>query len=280
MEEDDKKYFYKALADIARSVTSIFNGEHPKFMVFKNGDYTVISNSEMIKELVKFLNKNIKIVDDIFPKQFKCFKPDENLSAKLVFLSVNCNRDYTISCSTRFDVIENKLYVIKMLSCKKSKGLGFVMLKYDHIEDDATLGRFMYMNQSANYFLTKLGGVCDTKDDSSLLEIISGHGKAGGIMFTNRLFGMFDPVTSSAYESDDQPNELYVDANNYKMVQFDTIESVKKWVGTDGDRKCPFINYCQIKLISKYLLINKWINRILHPNFHFEFRYIHKNEKA
>lgn len=281
MEEDDKKYFYKELAENAYIFPLICNEEeHPEFLVFKHEGYTVMCNGELMKKFIKFTDKNIAIINDIFPKEFRCFKLDEFLAAKLILIGINCNENYALSCSTRFVTVEDQLYAVKMLSCNKSRGLGFVMMKYDLIEDDASLGRFMYMNQSTNYFLTKFGGVCELNRDPYLLEILSGYGKTGTITFTNRMFGMFDPVTSNVYELADQPNERYVEMNNYKMVQFDTIDSVKNWIGPDGEERCPFINFCSIKLISKYLRIGKWINRILHPDFKFSYEYINKQQQA
>ena len=278
--EDNKSNFYGALVEISRRLVYIYNAEHPKFRIFEHEDYTVITNSDMMQECRTFIYGNIELIDDIFPKQFKCFKLDENLTAKLVLISENCKENYQISCATKFDFIENKLYAIKSLSCNKPDGLGFVIMKYDLIEDDAALGRFMHMNQDTNYFLTKFGGICDARDNPHSLEILSGYGKHGAITFTNRIFGMFDPEASNAYGTDEEPNEWYVEMGNYKMVQFDTIDSVKKCVGTDRTKNCTYINYCSIELVSKHLRINKWINKIFHPNFKFSYKYIDKQQKA
>lgn len=277
--ENEKSDCYKALADIARRFTMISSEKHPKLMTFDHNHYYVVCNEDMFEEYEDFVATNTETLKEIFPKQFKCFKLEEMLAAKLTLIAMHCKENYDISCGTRFAVIEDKLYVIKMLSCYKPKeGSGFVLMKCDLIEDDRSLGSFMFINKSANYLLNKLGGICvDVNREPNLLET-GGYGKAGVVSFMTEIFGMFEPESSNAYESkiDNTPNRLYVESDNYKMVQFDNIESVKKWIGTDDSGKCPFINMCAVKLVSKHLRIRKWISRLFTQNFSFFYRSIKK----
>lgn len=277
--ENEKLDLYKALAGIAHISTKIDSEKHPKLITFEHNHYFVVCNEDMFEEYEDFVATNSETLKEIFPNQFKCFKLEEMLAAKLTLIAMHCKENYDISCGTRFAVIEDKLYAIKMLSCYKPKeGSGFVLMKCDLIEDDRSLGSFMFINKSANYLLNKLGGVCvDVIHDPNLLETY-GYGKAGVVSFMIKIFGMFEPESSNAYESkiDNTPNRLYVESDNYKMVQFDSIESVKNWIGTDGSGKCPYINTCAIRLESKHLRIRKWMAKLYTPNFSFVYRSIKK----
>ena len=267
--ENEKLDLYKALAGIAHISTKIDSEKHPKLITFEHNHYFVVCNEDMFDEYEDFVATNSETLKEIFPKQFKCFKLEDMLTAKLMVISKRCKENYEISCGTRFAVIEDKLYVIKMLSCiKPEEGPGFVLMKYDLIEDDRSLGSFMFINKSANYLLNEIGGICLPR--FSVLKA-NGKGRVGLIKFSIELFGMVDLIASDAYVKNNpgvSDNNVYVDAGSYKLPNFDTIDSVKMWIGTDGSEKCPYINICRIESLSKYLRIRKWIAERIHQISH------------
>ena len=267
--KNEKLDFYKALADIARRFTTIDSEKHPKLMAFDHNHYYVVCNEDMFEEYEDFVATNTKTLKEIFPKQFKCFKLEEMLTAKLILIAMHCKENYVILCGTKFAIIEDKLYVIKMMSCNKpEEGPGFVLMKCDLIEDDRALGSFMFNNQNVNFLLKKLGGICG--DRFNVLKA-NGWGKAGLIKFSIELFGMLDPIASDAYVKNNpgvSDDNVYVEAGSYKLPNFDTIDSVKMWIGTDGSEKCPYINICRIKALSKHLRIRKWIAERIHQISH------------
>ena len=82
---------------------------------------------------------------------------------------------------------------------------------------------------------------------------------------------MVDLIASNAYLKNDpgvSDDNVYVEAGSYKLPNFDTIDSVKMWIGTDGTEKCPYINICRIKALSKHLRIRKWIAERIHQISH------------
>ena len=267
--ENEKLDLYKALAGIAHISTKIDSEKHPKVITFEHNHYCVVCNEDMFDEYEDFVATNNETLKEIFPNQFKCFKLEDMLTAKLMVISKRCKENYEISCGTRFAVIEDKLYVIKMLSCIKPKeGPGFVLMKYDLIEDDRSLGSFMYMNQSANYLLNEIGGICLPR--FNVLKT-NGKGRIGLIKFSIELFGMVDLIASNAYVKNNpgvSDDNVYVDAGTYKLPNFDTIDCVKMWVGTEGSGKCPYINICRIESLSKHLRIRKWIAERIHQISH------------
>ena len=267
--ENEKLDLYKALAGIAHISTMIDNEKHPKVITFDHNHYTVVCNEDMFEEYEDFVATNSETLKEIFPNQFKCFKLEDMLTAKLMVISKRCKENYEISCCTRFAVIEDKLYVIKMLSCIKPKeGPGFVLMKYDLIEDDRSLGSFMFINKSANYLLNEIGGIC--LPSFNVLKA-NGKGRVSLIKFSIELFGMVDLIASNAYVKNNpgvSDNNVYVDAGTYKLPNFDTIDSVKMWIGTDGSGKCPYINICRIESLSKHLRIRKWIAERIHQISH------------
>lgn len=254
--EKEKLAFSNALADIAHRFTMIDSEKHPNLITFDHNHYYVVCNEDMFEEYEDFIATNSETLKEIFPKQFKCFKLDDMLTAKLMLISKRCKENYEILCGTKFAIIEDKLYAIKMLSCNKPKeGLGFVLMKYDLIEDDRSLGSFMFLNKSANYLLNELGGICLPR-----FNVL----KANGI-------GMVDLIASDAYVKNNpgvSDDNVYVDAGSYKLPNFDTIDSVKIWIGTDGSEKCPYINICRIESLSKHLRIRKWIAERIHQISH------------
>lgn len=267
--ENEKLDLYKALAGIAHISTKIDSEKHPKLITFEHNHYFVVCNEDMFEEYEDFVATNSETLKEIFPNQFKCFKLEDMLTAKLMVISKRCKENYEISCGTRFAVIEDKLYVIKMLSCIKPKeGPGFVLMKYDLIEDDSSLGSFMFLNKSANYLLNELGGICLPR--FNVLKT-NGKGRIGLIKFSIELFGTVDLIASNAYVKNNpgvSDDNVYVDAGTYKLPNFDTIDSVKMWIGTEGSGKCPYINMCRIESLSKHLRIRKWIAERIHQISH------------
>lgn len=267
--DNEKLDLYKALAGIAHISTKIDSEKHPKLITFEHNHYFVVCNEDMFDEYEDFVATNNETLKEIFPNQFKCFKLEDMLTAKLMVISKRCKENYEISCGTRFAVIEDKLYVIKMLSCIKPKeGPGFVLMKYDLIEDDSSLGSFMFLNKSANYLLNEIGGIC--LPSFNVLKA-NGRGRVSLIKFSIELFGMVDLIASNAYVKNNpgvSDNNVYVDAGTYKLPNFDTIDSVKMWIGTDGSEKCPYINICRIESLSKHLRIRKWIAERIHQISH------------
>ena len=267
--ENEKLDLYKALAGIAHISTKIDSEKHPKLITFEHNHYFVVCNEDMFEEYEDFVATNSETLKEIFPKEFKCFRLEDMLTAKLMVISKRCKENYEISCATRFAVIEDKLYVIKMLSCIKPKeGPGFVLMKYDLIEDDRSLGSFMFLNKSANYLLNEIGGIC--LPSFNVLKA-NGKGRVSLIKFSIELFGMVDLIASDAYVKNNpgvSDNNVYVDAGTYKLPNFDTIDSVKMWIGTDGSGKCPYINICRIESLSKHLRIRKWIAERIHQISH------------
>ena len=280
--ENEKLDFYKALADIARRFTTIDSEKHPKLMAFDHNHYYVVCNEDMFEEYEDFVATNTKTLKEIFPKQFKCFKLEEMLVVKLSRIAMHCKENYVILYGTKFAVIEDKLYVIKMMSCKKpEEGLGFVLMKCDLIEDDRALGSFMFNNQNVNFLLKKLGGI--RGNEFSVLKA-NGWGKAGLIKFSIELFGMVDPIASDAYVknipgvSDDN---VYVEAGSYRLPIFDTIDSVKAWIGDEkNENNCPFINIASIVLESNHLKLRKWLSKLWKTPYRFSYAVVKKSNKA
>ena len=280
--ENEKLDFYKALADIARRFTTIDSEKHPKLMAFDHNHYYVVCNEDMFEEYEDFVATNTKTLKEIFPKQFKCFKLEDMLTAKLMVISKRCKENYVILCGTKFAIIEDKLYVIKMMSCKKpEEGLGFVLMKCDLIEDDSSLGSFMFLNKSANYLLNEIGGICGPR--FNVLKV-NGWGKAGLIKFSIELFGMVDLIASNAYLKNDpgvSDDNVYVDAGSYKLPNFDTIDSVKMWIGDEkNENNCPFINLASIVLESNHLKLRKWLSKLCKTRFRFSYAVVKKSNRA
>ena len=280
--ENEKLDFYKALADIARRFTTIDSVKHPKLMAFDHNHYYVVCNEDMFEEYEDFVATNTKTLKEIFPKQFKCFKLEEMLTAKLILIAMHCKENYVILYGTKFAVIGDKLYVIKMMSCKKpEEGLGFVLMKCDLIEDDRALGSFMFNNQNVNFLLKKLGGICGHR--FNVLKA-NGWGKAGLIKFSIELFGMLDPIASDAYVKNNpgvSDDNVYVEAGSYKLPNFDTIDSVKMWIGDEkNENNCPFINIASIVLESNHLKLRKWLSKLCKTRFRFSYAVVKKSNKA
>ena len=280
--ENEKLDFYKALADIARRFTTIDSEKHPKLMAFDHNHYYVVCNEDMFEEYEDFVATNNETLKEIFPKQFKCFRLEDMLTAKLMLISKRCKENYEITCGTRFAFIEDKLYVIKMLSCiKPEEGPGFVLMKCDLIEDDIALGSFMFNNQNVNFLLKKLGGICGHR--FNVLKA-NGWGKAGLIKFSIELFGMLDPIASDAYVKNNpgvSDDNVYVEAGSYKLPNFDTIDSVKMWIGDEkNENNCPFINIASIVLESNHLKLRKWLSKLWKTPYRFSYAVVKKSNKA
>ena len=280
--ENEKLDFYKALTDIARRFTVVDSEKHPKLMTFNHNHYYVVCNEDMFEEYEDFVAQNAETLKEIFPKQFKCFKLEEMLVAKLILIAMHCKENYVILCGTKFVVIEDKLYAIKMLSCNKpEEGPGFVLMKCDLIEDDRALGSFMFNNQNVNFLLKKLGGIRGNEFDVLKAD---GRGKAGLIKFSIELFGMVDPIASDAYVKNNpcvSDDNVYVEAGNYKLPNFDTIDSVKMWIGDEkNENNCPFINLTSIVLESNHLKLRKWLSKLCKPHIFLSYAVVKKSNKA
>lgn len=280
--ENEKLDFHKALADIAHVSTMIDSVKHPKLMAFDHNQYHVVCNEDMFEEYEDFVATNSETLKEIFPKQFKCFKLDEMLTVKLMLIAMHCKENYEISCCTRFAVIGDKLYAIKMLSCiKTEEGLGFILMKCDLIEDDRTLGSFMFNNQNVNFLLKKLGGICGPRFN---VVKANGWGKAGLIKFSIELFGMLDPIASDAYVKNNpgvSDDNVYVEAGSYRLPNFDTIDSVKAWIGDEkNENNCPFINIASIVLESNHLKLRKWLSKLCKTHYRFSYAVVKKSNKA
>lgn len=280
--------FYDAFVNSLRGFTGITNAEHPEIMTFhynhssRYNHYLVVCNDDMFEEFERFVDKNIETINEIFPKKFKYFKLDEITIGKLLSLILNCSNNYEISCATRFLFIEDKLYVVKMLVCNKPEGPGFAMMKYDLIENDATLGSLMYVNQNSNLILNKVGGVCRGNDNDILKA--EATGKAGLIDFAISFFGMLDPIASYAYLKN-MPgipdNNLYVEENSYKLPNFDTMDNVKAWMGNEEiNGKFPFIGVASIRLDSNHLKLRKLLCRLFKPRVILHCNVVKKQNKV
>ena len=266
--ESKERAFGSALAANTSKWLSVATDESPNVMVFRYESYYVVCNDDMLDEFDKFVENNHELIKNIFPSEFKCFKLDEPTTIQLLGIALHSNEDYEFTYSNRFVVIDDKLYLVKMLHCNNKKNIGFAIMKCDLIEDDASLGSFMYVNQNVNFLLKKLGGICGHR--FNVLKA-NGWGKAGLIKFSIELFGMLDPIASDAYVKNNpgvSDDNVYVEAGSYKLPNFDTIDSVKMWIGTDGSEKCPYINICRIKALSKHLRIRKWIAERIHQISH------------
>lgn len=276
--------FYDAFVNSLRGFTGITNTEHPNVMTFhynhpfRYNQHLVVCNDDMFDEFERFIDQNIEMIDEIFPKKFKYFKLDETTIGKLLSLAVNCGNNYEISCATRFLFIEDRLYVVKMLVCNKPEGIGFAMMKYDLIENDETVGSLMYVNQDTNLILNKVGGVCGGNNNDVLKA--KATGKAGPIAFSIDLSGMLDPIASYAYLknmpgiSDDN---LYVEEGSYKLPNFNTIDSVRAWMENEEFcGKFPFIGIASIRLKSNHLKLRKLLCKLFKPHVSLHYNFIKK----
>lgn len=276
-----ERTFGSALARNTCEWISIVNDKHLNVTVFRYKAYYVVCNDDLIDEFNEFVKNNYKYVNEIFPSEFKCFKLDEATTSRLVLITIRSDENYDCSYSNRFMVISDKLYLVKMFQCNNQDGMGFAMMKCDLIKDDASLGSLMYINQNTNFLLKKTGGISGDK-----YEVLrsDGIGKAGPIEFSITLYGMLDLIASDAYLKNN-PNDLddtvYVEADSYKLPNFDSIYSVKTWIGDDeNENNCPFISLASIVLQSKHLKLRKWLSKLRKTHITFTYRAIQKNNKA
>ena len=91
--ENEKLDFYKALAGIAHISTMIDNEKHPKVITFDHNHYCVVCNEDMFEEYEDFVATNSETLKEIFPTQFKCFKLEDMLTAKLMVISKRCKEN-------------------------------------------------------------------------------------------------------------------------------------------------------------------------------------------
>ena len=279
--ESKERAFGSALAANTSKWMVLANDEYPNVMVFRHESYYVVCNDDMLDEFDKFIEINHKFIKNIFPNEFKCFKLDESTTVQLLDIALRSNEDYEFTYSNRFVVIDDKLYLVKMLHCNNRKNIGFAMMKCDLIEDDASLGSLMYVNQNVNLLLKKVGGICGNRFD--VLKA-NGWGKAGLMKFSIELFGMLDLTTSDAYVKNNpgvSDDNVYVEAGSYKLPNFDTIDSVKAWIGDEKNKnKCPFISIASIVLESNHLKLRKWIGKLCKTRCRFSYVVIRKSNRA
>ena len=279
--ESKERAFGSALAANTSKWLSVATDESPNVMVFRYESYYVVCNDDMLDEFDKFVENNHELIKNIFPSEFKCFKLDETTTIQLLDIALHSNEDYEFTYSNRFVVIDDKLYLVKMLHCNNRKNVGFAMMKCDLIEDDASLGSFMYVNQNVNFLLKKLGGIRGNRFDVLKAD---GWGRAGLIKFSIELFGMLDPIASDAYVKNNpgvSDDNVYVEAGSYKLPNFDTIDSVKMWIGDEkNENNCPFINIASIVLESNHLKLRKWLNKLCKTHYRFSYAVVKKSNKA
>lgn len=279
--ESNEKAFNTALAKNTSEWMSIVDDKRPAVAIFSIKGYFVVCNETLVNECDDFITKNHLYIDKMFPSEFKCFKLDENTIARLLLVGIWSDGKYEISYSNRFALIEDKLYLVKTIHCGNKDNIGFAMMKYDLIENDASLGSLMYMNQNVNLLLKKVGGICE--NEYAVLKA-DGMGKVGLIDFTIELYGMLDLIASGAYLrniTNVQDNRIYVEAGNYKLPNFDTIDNVRKWLSSgDNGVKCPFINMASIAMKSNHVKLRNQLNKLYKPRVRFIYRVIKKSNKT